>query len=115
MQDKLLIASKVKKTIEYIEKCTINYPHTEVILKNKIIESCYELLELVYMANVHKEDVHKKNIIVKIRMIEYYVKISLNKQLISFKKYENIGNHLLEINKMVIVWLKNEEKEKHLQ
>ena len=110
MQDKLLIASKVKKTIEYIEKVVLNYPHSEVILKNKILDSCYILLELVYKANVFKEDTYMKEIIVKIRMINYYVEKSLDKKLISFKKYENIGKHLLEINKMVNVWMKNEKE-----
>ena len=50
-----------------------------------------------------------KESIVKIRMIEYYIKISLNKKIISFKKYENIGKYLLEINKMINMWALNEK------
>jgi hypothetical protein len=109
MQDKLLIATRVKKTIEYIEKVLINCPQCENILKNKIIISCYELLELVYKANVFKETVYMKEIIVKIRIIEYYIKSSLDKKILSFKKYEIIGNHLLEINKMINSWIKYEK------
>ena len=48
---------------------------------------------------------YMKEILVKIRMIEYFVKKSIDKKLINFKKYENIGNHLLEINKMVNSWI----------
>jgi len=109
MQDKLLIATRVKKTIEYIEKVLINYPQSEIILKNKIISSCYDLLELVYRANIFKETIYMKEILVKIRMIEYYIKTSLDKKVISYKKYENIGNNLLEINKMITSWIKNEK------
>lgn len=109
MQDKLLIATRVKKTIEYMEKVLKNYPQSEIILKNKIITSCYDLLELVYRANIFKEIIYKKEILVKIRMIEYYIKISLDKKVLSYKKYENIGNHLLEINKMITSWIKNEK------
>ena len=109
MQDKLLIATRVKKTREYIEKVLINYPQSEIILKNKIISSCYDLLELVYRANIFKKTIYMKEILVKIRMIEYYIKTSLDKKVISYKKYENIGNNLLEINKMINSWIKNEK------
>ena len=50
-----------------------------------------------------------KESIVKIRMIEYYIKISLEKKIISYKKYENIGKFLLEINKMINSWALNEK------
>lgn len=107
MHDKFIISTKVKKTIEYIEKITLNYPRTEYILKNKIIEKSYNLLELTYKANVYKDINSKKDIVVNIRIIEYYIKKSLDKKLINYKKYENIGNYLLEINKMVNAWILN--------
>lgn len=107
MQDRLIIATKVKKTIEYIEKITLNYPHNENNLKNKIINESYELLELVYMANIEK--IYMKHICVKIKMIDYLLKRSCDRKLISLKKYEIIGNYLLEINKMINVWIKNEK------
>ena len=110
MQDKLLIITRIKKTIEYIEKMVKNYPHSEVILKNKIIDNCYQLLEITYLANIYKNVDFMKDIIVRIRMIEFYIKKSLDKKVISYKKYEIIGNHLLEINKMVNVWILNEAK-----
>ena len=110
MYDKLLIATKLKKTIEYIEKTVENYPNRESVLKNKIITCSYELLETVYRANIFKSKDYMKEILVKIRMLEYYTKISLGKKIINFKKYENMGNHLLEINKMVNSWILSETK-----
>lgn len=110
MQDKLLIITRIKKTIEYIEKMVKNHPHSEVILKNKIIDNCYQLLEISYRANIYKNVDFMKDIIVRIRMLEFYIKKSLDKKVISYKKYEIIGNHLLEINKMVNVWILNEAK-----
>lgn len=110
MQDKLLIITHIKKTIEYIEKMVKNYPHSEIILKNKIIDNCYQLLEISYRANIYKNVYFMKDIIVRIRMIEFYIKKSLDKKVISYKKYEIIGNHLLEINKMVNMWILNEAK-----
>lgn len=111
MQDKLIIATRVKKTIEYIEKAYVNCPHTETIIKNKILSSSYDLLKYVYQANIHKSVDYMKDVIVEIRMIEYYTKISYDKKIISLKKYENIGKHLLEINNMVLSWI-NYEKSK---
>lgn len=108
MSDKLLIVTKVKKTIDYVEKIVINFPNTEIILKNKLVSNLYDLLELVYKANIHKDIFYMKEIIVNIRMTEYYIKIGFDKKIISFKKYENIGSHLLEINKMVNSWIKYE-------
>ena len=109
MQDKLLIISKIKKTISYIDNVLVNFRKTEYILKNNISSNFYDLLELVYKAYIHKDVFFMKETIVKIRMIEYYIKISLNKKIISFKKYENIGKYLLEINKMINMWALNEK------
>lgn len=86
-----------------------NYPHTENILKNRIIDKSYELLELTYKANIYKESYYMKNIIIDIRMLEFYIKKSLDKKIISFKKYEVLGNYFLEINKMVNSWILNEK------
>lgn len=109
MYDKLLISNKIKKTILYIEKMLENYPHTENILKNKILDKSYELLELTYQANIFKEVCYMKNIIVNIRMLEFYIKKSLDKKIINYKKYETIGNYFLEINKMVNSWILSEK------
>ena len=108
MHDRLIIATKTKKTIEYIEDTVRNYPHKELMLKNRLINTCYDLLENVYYANLTKDINSMKNVIVKIKMIDYCLKISCHRKLISLKKYESIGNYLLEINKMVNVWIKNE-------
>ena len=36
MDDKLQIITKMKRTIEYIDKSLDNYPHRHIELKNKI-------------------------------------------------------------------------------
>ena len=109
MYDKLLISTKVKKTIDYVEKITDNFPKIEYVLKNNLIDYCYELLELTYKANIYQEKKYMKEILIKIRMIEFFTKKSLDKKIINFRKYENIGNHLLEINNMVNSWIMNEK------
>lgn len=108
MQDKFIIALKIKKTIEYVKKTVDNYPHSYVVLKNNIMDSFYTLLRLSYKASIHKDIIIMKDIVVEIKMIEYYIKVSYKYKLISCKKIENIGKYLLEINAMVNSWIKNE-------
>lgn len=109
MQDKLLISVKIKKTIDYVTKAINNYPHSYVTLKNNISNCLFNLLELSYRSSLFKDINYMKEILIKIKMIEYYIKISYDYKLISLKKFENIGLHLLEINKMVNSWIKNEK------
>ena len=106
--EKLLIASVARKTIRYIEKNTVNYPKEYYVLKNKIIDSCYSILENIYRANIFQDINDKKEIIVNIQMLNFYLEESLKKELISKKKFVSYVNHLLEIDKMVRVWFSYE-------
>ena len=115
MQDKFLIAFKIKKTIEYVKKTVDNYPHGYVVLKNNIMDQFYTLLKLSYKASIYKEINIMKDIIVEIKMIEYFIKVSYKYELISFKKFENVGKYLLELNAMVSSWIKNETDRQSIQ
>lgn len=54
--EKLLIASTARKTIRYIERNTVNFPNKYMVLKNKIVDSCYTILENIYRANIFQEN-----------------------------------------------------------
>ena len=86
MNDKLLIASKYKKTIEYILKITDNYPHRYLDLKSNISDTCFDILENIYIGNINKDE--KKLIIPKIKMLDYYLKLSYKYDVITKRKYE---------------------------
>jgi hypothetical protein len=112
MNDKLLIITKLKKTIEYIDKILDNYPHKYIELKQRLINALYDMLELAYLANNDIQRYNNQNIcIVKLEMIDYYLKLSYKKDIISRKKFESISNHLLEIKKMLFGW-RNYETDK---
>ena len=112
MQDKLIIITKVKQLIEYIDNILINFPTIEKELKTNIINKLYELLETLYFANIDIDNRKEYQIksLVYIKMLDYYINISFNKKLINYKKYYNIGNKLLEITKMIYKWINNNEK-----
>ena len=108
MNDSLVIVTKYKKTIEYILKITDNYPHKELELKTRIINTSYDILEYIYISNIEKSK--KIYITPKIKMLDYYLKLSYQKKIITKRKYEVISNYLLEITKMIFGWINEKSK-----
>lgn len=109
MNDKLMLAKKAKKTIENIIKITDNYPHKYIEIKSKIVNTCFELLETIYVSNI--DNSNKKYIVPKLKMLDYYLKISYKKDIISKRKYEVVSNYLLELVRMVNGWQNEENKQ----
>ena len=109
MNDNLIIARTARTTIRYIEKTTINFPNKYSVLKNNIISSCYSILKNIYRANILQELNVKKEIIVDIRMLNFYLEEAYKKELINDKKLTSFINYLIEIDKMVRGWFKYEE------
>lgn len=111
MVDNFKIITNFKKTILYLDKIIINFPNNEKVLKDKISHTMYDILELTYMASEYKEKrkEYQIKIIVKIKMIDFYLKISNDKNYISYKKYQKVSNHLLEFLKQIYGWIKNEK------
>jgi len=110
-QDKFIIADTARKTIRYIEKNTINFPNQYYVLKNKIIDSCYSILELIYRANLFQDIKDKMEIILKLQILNFYLEEALNNNLINNKKLISYTNHLLELDKMVRGWMNYEKSE----
>lgn len=112
MKDDLIIVSKFKKTIIYIDKVIVNFPNSERVLKDNIMSSLYDILELIYFCNelsFDKRITYQKKIISKIKMLDFYFKISMEKKYISYKKYVKIGKNLNEFIKGVYGWIKYEK------
>lgn len=109
IDDNLIIARKAKKTIVFIEKNIFNFPNEHIILKNKIIESLYDILENIYRSNLTQDINCKREIIVKIQMINFYLKQSLDKEILTNKKFLTYSKHLNELHKMIYGWMKYEE------
>ena len=73
MEDNLIIARNVRKTINYIEKNIYNFPNEYKVLKERIINSCYDILENVYRANVNQKREYKDEVLVQIKMLNFYL------------------------------------------
>ena len=87
MNDKLLIITKIKKTIIYLDKIIINFPNKETVLRDNITKTLYKLLYLSYKANITQNKYYKQEILIQIKLIDFYLSISLDKKYISYKKY----------------------------
>ena len=88
MKDNLMICNNIKKLIIYLDKIITNFPKNEKVLKDKIMNTLYEILELVYFTNelnFKERIIYQKKIISKIKVIDFYFRISLNKKYISYK------------------------------
>lgn len=109
VHENLIIARKTRKTIRFIEKNTHNFPNEYKILKDKIIMSCYNILEWIYRANIFQDKDDKKEICVHVQMLNFYLEEALKKGILSSKKFISYTHHLLEIDKMVRGWLKYEK------
>ena len=107
-EEKLIIAKVARKTLRYIEKNTENFPVKYSVLRNKIITTCYEMLECIYRANVFQDLDDKKEIIVKIQMLNFYLEEAYNKEVLTHKKLINYSSYLLELDKMIRAWFNYE-------
>ena len=108
-EEKLLIARSARKTIRYIEKNTENFPNKYKVLRDRIIGCCYDILKHIYRANIFQDINEKKEIIVEIQLLNFYLEEAVRKDILTNKKLISYTNHLLEINKMVRSWFKYEK------
>ena len=95
-----------------IDDLVINYPRKDYVLKDRLLNTSYDLLELIYRANYSNDkDCYKFDILSKISIIDFCLEMSYHKQIISERKLLNYTNFLKEITKMVYGWI-DEDKVK---
>ena len=109
VHENLIIARNARKTIRYIEKNIVNFPKDYDVLKSRIINTLYNMLESIYRANIMQDVNDKKDIVVCIQMLNFYLEETLRKGLISYKKFESYVSHLIEIDAMTRSWFKYEK------
>jgi len=109
--EKFYIVKKTKSFIFGLEKIVSSFPNRDHVGKNKIIEDAFSLLENIYLANTLKknEDIsyYGRMIITKINMLDFYLERAYKLHYISEEQCLKLSNNLLEINKMVIIWITN--------
>ena len=79
------------------------------VLRDKIILSCYKILEDIYRANIFQDITYKKEIIIEIEMLNFYLEESFEKEILTNKKFISYTGYLLKLDKMVRSWFKYEK------
>ena len=109
MNDKLIIIKEYKLFINKYEKLVINLDNSYKDIKNRIINTMYEILEDIYYCNlleINKRKNYQRKIIVKIKMLDYYFNKLLKYKLILDKHYEEISKRLMILLKLTLGWMK---------
>lgn len=110
------LLSKLEKTTIYINNELVNYPKSEVVLRNQIELTMYQAIECVHSYKISTiTKVKSKNLndlIIKLSMLDYYMKISYEKRIINQHKFLVITNFLIEIRKIAYGVIRSERKEK---
>mgnify|MGYP001625498347 CR=1 FL=1 len=112
MKDELQIIINIKKTILKLDKIVENFNRNESVLRDHIKKEMYKLLKKSYMANLIKEErsLYQKEMLIHIKMLDFYLRNAYKKKLLSQKQLIQFGDHLLQIYKMLVGWIKSEKK-----
>lgn len=108
-----ILLSKVEQTNLYISNELINYPKFYVVLRNQIELTMFQIIECIhsYRINTNKriKDKNINDLILKLSMLDYYMKYSYDNKIINQHKYCVIGKFLIEIRKIAYGILRNEK------
>lgn len=109
--EKFKVIDFIRQLILVVDKELENFPKKEIEIKNRIKTSSYDLLELAYEANTSADIAYKKiqltKMISKIKIIDFLLNLSLDKTLITQKKYYKLSARIDDIIKYTTGWLKS--------
>lgn len=101
----------IRKLILNIDKNLDNFPKKDIEIKNRIRNNSYDLLELSYEANAVTNNSLKEELldkcIAKVKIIDFLINLSYDKQIINNKRYLKFGESMDEIIKYIVGWKKS--------
>lgn len=110
-EEKFKVIQLIRELILAIDKEMANFPKKDIELKNRIRMNTFDILEIAYEANVTTDILRKKEllfkIIAKLKVIDFLLNLSYDKQLITQKRYYSFGHRLDDITKFASGWLKS--------
>ena len=114
MNSNFALLNNTKKTIAFINKQLVNYPKSEVVLKQNIEKNMYEIIELIFSYSINDVERIKikflKDLIIKLSMLDIYIATSFEKRIISKKKFESTSMFIVEIRKIAYGLVRNETR-----
>lgn len=111
MNSNFALLNNSKRTIAYINKQLINYPKSEMVLKQNIEKNMYDIIELIFSYSISDIERIKakflKDLIIKLSMLDFYIATSFEKRIISKKKFESTSMYIIEIRKIAYGLVRN--------
>lgn len=108
-EEKFKIIDFIREFIIQVDKNLDSFPKKDIEIKNKIRNNSYDLLELCYEANTTQIKENRirllEKCIAKIKVIDFLLNLSYDKQIISNKKYIKLGLKMDDIIKYVSGWI----------
>ena len=99
----------IRELIIYLENMLENFPKKDMEISRSIKLESYEMLKLAYSANITSDLERRKRdleqIIVRVKLLDFFVNLSYDKKIINQKKYLKVGTRLDDIIKYVTGWL----------
>ena len=112
MNNYFIIIKNIKLFIYSLDSIIVNIPNRDKIIKDRLYNTSYNILYLVYRCNYNSENKKEyyKDILSNISMIDFYIERCLKNKYINNKVCEKISKDLLKITKMIYGWIKSESK-----
>ena len=108
--EKFKIIQFIRELLILIDKQMDNFPKKDIELKNRIRMNSYDILEIAYEANVETDIENKKRLLLKMlakmKVVDFLLNLSYDKQIITEKKYYKFGTKLDDIVKYTPGWIK---------
>ena len=110
------------KALDYIRKLIIdidiqlnNFPHKDIELKERIRDNSYDILDMIYEANITPDLFLKKKLIIKviakIKVIDFLLNLGKDKEIIKAKKYISLAKRIDDIMMYNTGWFNSIENE----
>lgn len=116
--EKFKVIEFIRQLLIMIDKELENFPKKEIELKNRIKTNSFDILELSYEANSIEDKKSKieklQKVLAKIKIIDFLLNLSLDKEMINTKKYLKLANKIDDITKYIIGWLNSIEGNKKI-
>ena len=112
MNNDFIIIKNIKLFIYSLDSIIVNIPNRDKIIKDRLYNTSYNILYLVYRCNYNSENKKEyyKDILSNISMIDFYIERCLKNKYINNKVCEKISKDLPKITKMIYGWIKSESK-----
>ena len=108
-KEKFKVIEYVRELILLIDSKMDNFPKKDIELKNRIRSNSYDILELCYEANTVQDDKKKKDllnlVVAKIKVIDFLLNLSYDKEIINQKQYYRFGTKIDDITKYTCGWI----------